>query len=932
MSCAGCFILLVHLLVISFPATAASANAAANASPVATRLNNGLELLSYSLPEAAHTRVILKMGSGSFSDTAEFPGVAHLLEHLVLRQPVSQNGQSLRQWLQANGGKLNATTGYNDTVFEFSLPPEILDQALAKLRQVLAGFQTDSKVLHSELAVLDQEYALRSQQPIWQQRDVLKVIAHKTHPLVYWHPGNSESLLQQGQAALSQAVHEQFKHLYRPGNLRLILMGPGQASHMQLTADKHFATLPAGSGQQRAGKPLFSPDSLPATLAMPGDQQRILTLLFPVDMRDSEATDKAGDYLAYLLTRKQEQGLIMTLKKAGLVGGLIAGESLGDGGHRSFHITLSLTPKGWDNPSQVIAQVQAYLQLVSRSGLSEPVLGGYLQFQHLKSLFADESDTLKAIQQQLLNEPLARLRHCPLTAPSHNCHSDAGFQTSFNTLVSQLKANNQIRIFTDTDISAHQKSPLFETAYSLKPAPAVTPATDALHAQSAGAQMKLPVTDPYFKQLTTGNPVTASVAADKQGFPFQLQNNGNVTLWYGFNDHKGKPLAEARILFTNTGLTATPTEAAQTELYVIALNERLQVIRERLADLFYDFRLQSHPSGLYLEVRGYSQGLTAVVNHLVSVVQTFEPPPDGLVRWKAKLAEKLQQQSRYGFEELYEFLYSELLKNYWPADRLLAASKTVEHVHLQNHSNGIFPASRITAFYYGNITADMAEAAYPPLAALSTAESAAVTPIAQAPGNGIVYPLPHNRYQISIRNQDNAMVMFHQASNSSPRTTGIVNLLQQLMHKEYFRDLRTQQGLGYAVFVAPMSFYTHAAFALTIQSAQANPEILETRTNQFLSQFSGYLDTLQQGEFEKIKQTVASRLNWQLLQGQEKTDRFWKHIQSGTLPDPQLALQQTGITEQISLKDIRDYFHNHLTGEERKLFVFASQSMGGTSP
>ena len=926
-SLSGFLLLFIQSLVISLSAHAAPDHEEPDYAGM--RLTNGTELVAFSSPDMDQSKMVLKVASGSFSDSAAFPGMAHLLEHLLLRQPVNETGQSLRQWVQQQGGKLNATTGYDNTIYEFLLPPQAQEAGIGHLSKVLRQFQAAARDIEQEIPVLEQEFALRRRQPLWQQRDVLKAVTHPAHAYGHWHPGNRASLLHRGIDTLGQAVDAHFTSHYTPDRLRLVLTGPAPADQQLAAAHRHFSFAAPGPGHQnhnsqsnalpRQSVPLFQAAALPVTLSIPANRQRIMTLLFPVAGSQQAEAHKAVDYLGYLLTRRQDQGLLRTLQQAGLAGGLIAGRGIGDQQHSSFHITMSLTQKGWDNQPLVLATVYRYIHLMQREALKEPVLEGFFHTRQLQHLIADQQDSLEAILQRLLNEPLDSITRCPPPASPARCHAGAEFGKHFTALLSALKGNNQIRILQDSQLVADQHSPLFNTPYRR------TKDSEEPLTSTQIATMVLPVTDPYIQELAAQHITDPGHLPDPEELPVKIRDEGNITVWYDYDHHKGKPLAEVRLLINNPELASSPLNSALSRLYTIALQERLQGFQERIADLFYEFEVKPHPQGFYIEVRGYSRGVTDIVNYLLTRIQEFEPAGNGLARWKARLAAQLQNQSRYGFEELYEHLYSQLLDNYWPREPLLAAADSVTAEQLQLHRAHLLTAHRITAFYHGNLPQNQAETIYPRLQQLVRTDVADTNLKEPSPVNAqrMVYPLPKNHYQVITEHKDNAMVMFHQADNNSPRTNSIVQLIRELMHKEYFHSLRTQQGLGYAVFVAPMNFYTHAAFAVTIQSARTSTAILESQTNRFLSNFSSYLNNLDEAEFNRFRQSAENRLSWHSLSTREKTDRLWKHIQSGTLPDPDI--HNLNIISAISLQEIRNYYQENLTGKNRKLFVFASQ-------
>ncbi|WP_256449275.1 insulinase family protein [Candidatus Pantoea bituminis] len=76
------------------------------------RLNlNGLAVTLVHQPDARDAAALIQVKAGSHDEPDRWPGLAHLLEHLLFtgsqRWP---DRDRLMSWIQANGGRVNATT------------------------------------------------------------------------------------------------------------------------------------------------------------------------------------------------------------------------------------------------------------------------------------------------------------------------------------------------------------------------------------------------------------------------------------------------------------------------------------------------------------------------------------------------------------------------------------------------------------------------------------------------------------------------------------------------------------------------------------------------------------------------------------------------------------------------------------------------------
>ena len=102
-------------------------------------LANGLQLTLRHAPRLKRSAAALRVHAGSHDAPAQWPGLAHFLEHLLFlgteRFPLPEG---LMRYVQALGGQVNASTRERTTDFFFEVPPSALDGALERLCQMLA--------------------------------------------------------------------------------------------------------------------------------------------------------------------------------------------------------------------------------------------------------------------------------------------------------------------------------------------------------------------------------------------------------------------------------------------------------------------------------------------------------------------------------------------------------------------------------------------------------------------------------------------------------------------------------------------------------------------------------------------------------------------------------------------------------------------------
>ncbi|BFO10124.1 hypothetical protein GGER_26340 [Serratia rubidaea] len=90
--------------------------------PVTLRLASGLRLKLLADAAAPRAAALMQIDAGSYHEPSDWPGLAHLLEHMLFRGSRAFDGdQRLMSWVPAHGGRLNATTRETATHFFLSL-------------------------------------------------------------------------------------------------------------------------------------------------------------------------------------------------------------------------------------------------------------------------------------------------------------------------------------------------------------------------------------------------------------------------------------------------------------------------------------------------------------------------------------------------------------------------------------------------------------------------------------------------------------------------------------------------------------------------------------------------------------------------------------------------------------------------------------------
>lgn len=207
-------------------------------------LSNGLRVVLNEDPQATRAAALLQVDVGSHHEPDAWPGLAHLLEHLLFAGSQGfPDDQRLMAWLPAQGGRLNATTLGSSTAYFFECAPEQLAAALARLTDMLLAPLLSEQAIRQEVATIDAECRLLAshQDTLC---DAALSAAFFPHPWQRFQTGNAAAF--GGDTVALRAALQQFhQHHYHAGTLTLWLQGPQSVASLWQLAQQMGAAFPA---------------------------------------------------------------------------------------------------------------------------------------------------------------------------------------------------------------------------------------------------------------------------------------------------------------------------------------------------------------------------------------------------------------------------------------------------------------------------------------------------------------------------------------------------------------------------------------------------------------------------------------------------------------------------------------------------------------
>ncbi len=146
-----------------------------------TRLNNGVRIVTESVPGAASVTAGLWIENGSRYESERVRGVSHFIEHMLFKGTPTRSALRIAEEIESVGGSINAFTGKESTCYHTRTPAGELGRSL----DVLADMFLNSN-FHADDIELEREVIL---QEIYDAEDMPEDSVHDYFLESYW-PGH----------------------------------------------------------------------------------------------------------------------------------------------------------------------------------------------------------------------------------------------------------------------------------------------------------------------------------------------------------------------------------------------------------------------------------------------------------------------------------------------------------------------------------------------------------------------------------------------------------------------------------------------------------------------------------------------------------------------------------------------------------------------
>jgi len=821
-------------------------------------LENGLQALLVSDPEADKAAASMNVRVGSAQDPDDLQGLAHFLEHMLFlgTEPYPQS-DAYQQYISDNAGSHNAFTAQQDTNYFFDIEPSALPGALDRFSEFFLSPLFNADHLESERNIVHSEYMARIRDESRRENDVLNQLLNPDNPTTGFAVGSRDTLADpEGEATLRERVIDFYHRYYDANVMNLAVVAPQPLDELEALVVERFADIPDHDlSAPTIDAPLIDPDTLPRYVERQSLQdRRQLRFYFPVHDPTDEYRTKPTQLIAHLLGDEGDGSLLAVLREAGLADGLSAGVGRGDGNEALFTVSISLTPAGAERLDDIEATLFAAIEQIRADGLAE------WRYDEQKSLSeqAFRFQQHGAPQQEATRLAMSLSRY-PVEDVQYAAYRMDGMDSERQQrYLDALTQDNMLRFYSAPDVESDTISPWFNTQWKEQPPTAIGQALSGL---------ALPEPNPFI-----ASDLTLQGGQDEQ--PTALIETPTFTAWHMQDSRFNTPSVEWRVSLQHPSASYSAEEAVLTRLLAGWLNDSLNESLYPAWIAGQSFSAYAHARGMTLSFSGWRDGQTPLIEQALEQLQQADISTGAFERVRYQLQREWRNAPQASLTgQASRALGEALLTPQWSTAELLEASQRLEKRHLENFRRRFLDDLYIDAMAVGNLNAEQAQeqanlirGALTPR--LTRDDIPPLTPLEVSSESEILHP--HSTREESL------VLRYLQGRDTSVEEQARLSVLAQWLDTPFYQQLRTEEQLGYIVNAGYSPMLEAPGISLIVQSPDVDSSTIAERMDAFMEAAEARLNTLSNGELAAHRQAVHDRLNQRDTSLPSMTNRYWQ--------------------------------------------------------
>lgn len=815
-------------------------------------LENDLRVLLVSDPQTDMAAAALNVDVGHYDDPVDRQGLAHFLEHMLfLGTEKYPEPDEYREYISRHGGRVNAVTGTEHTVYFFDVSREHLDGALDRFAQFFVAPLFSAEYVQREMQAVESEYRLRLRDDARRLNDAVKATINPVHPYAKFSTGNLQTLADREGETAREAVIAFHQAQYSANVMTLAVIGAEPLPQLRAMVEERMGAIRNSKRAPRDIKvSLRAPDQGAERLdVVPFKEQRLLRLEFPFPWHESYALSKPAAYLAHLLGHEGASSLHALLIERGWITNLSAGGSRMSNREGIFSVSLELTPSGVQAVDEIAGLVFRHIALVAKDGIRADIHAEMARMSELNFRYREPAQPRSEVVTLASN-----LQVYPPELALAGPYLLADFDPeAIRAVLAHLRPEELRMTVLAPELQTSRHSRWYDTPHELRPLPAEQ--LEKWARAEPHPELALPAPNVFLPQRAA----LKSIEANRSGRPQLVASEPGLRVWQMQDAEFRVPRADLFVSVETGTAVASARNAALTSLYLSLVKEALTPLAypAEIAGLRYDVYRSAR--GFGFSISGYDEKQPLLADLIVDQLLAPAFSEESFELRRAELIRHLEN-SRLNtpYQQLATELDYLLYRQRWTSEELLQAAAAVSLAELRKFVPELLAELRLEILAHGNVTAADARAAGRALGQRFLADA---TP-GPAVSRDVTLLESGRQYLRSIEtsHDDAATLVYYQAADAEVATAARLLMVEQLVKAPFFDTLRTREQLGYVVQAHSASALRLPGLNFLIQSPAHGPGVLTERIDAFIGAYRERIAAMDAETFERHRQGLLAAL------------------------------------------------------------------------
>ncbi|EMR08012.1 hypothetical protein PNEG_03454 [Pneumocystis murina B123] len=883
------------------------------------KLKNGLEAILVSDPHAQVSSTALSIRIGHRYDPKEFPGLAHLCEHLLFMGTKKYPGKdSYNRFLHSHGGAYNAYTSLDRTSYMSDVSPRYHYEQLDRMANFFIEPLFLEDAIERETHSVNSEFEMYSTRYVRARYQILCHMFGNSSFFPRFTTGNRQTLFSGPRArnlSTKQALHDFFNKYYRPHDMKLAIYGNESLDVYQEWAQSTFGQIPDRG--VRVDKDINPFSFLPKHHFWFGypDMSPALSLVFFVPSSGIHYKSIPYHYLDYVFTYPGHKSPLYYFSRLSLASSIELSLMPYSQSFNLLFVNFVLLPLGKALYTEVIGEFFKCLQFFKDTGPNEEVFEEIRKAQRNEFLYSFKGTPFNYAEDlsvTLLSESFPRkhvLNRFYLKEYDKEEILDFFSYLNPHNFISFVNMNKK---FNETEpfygipyLKEHYSEKFIESLKNPLP-----------------TKLQYPPKNVY---ISTNIQITMEKLNETLSKPDILRASPITTLWYKHGSFFYCPYGIIRVLLRSQFISSSPTNLYKLRFLQVHLYTSLSYSSFYTTMAGLDFSITTVTQGVLIYIYGFSDKIMEIFSKIIALFKDLSITAQEFGRLKSVIFTSVAHRSigepgTIVDSEIDDILFSEKT----PLVNLVLLSEQFFHPDIAAFFYDFLSNLHIDVLITGNVPPQDALHVFYMMEAVFHAHP--LTPSQYINNRAIDLDSGSDYYytqKMYNKERKSALLVYLQvAESNNMKRVQMLYLLFTILRGFFFSQMRTKEQLGYYVTSNVRISKTILGISFLIQS-ERQPHVLHSRFDAFFDNSLDILLNITPKEFDYYLDAYNVMFKRTPIEISSETSRSWISIIEGTYvfeydkPDDPI--------ESIKLQDIIELLKELRASKKRISYYAYSQ-------